>query len=189
MLPDVNLIEVISSEEIISQERNHLKSESLVDDSKFEGGSLLDDINNFDFDDKFGELEKLQQEAIWEDSKMYHMEKSLDAGSMINGYDKVTSPEGPQYESRVVRSSPAASLSNLGNTCFLNSVLYTLRFAPNFLHNLHHLVSDMNLNTINNSQVKVIDKYFKKYIFLWRNFNNFFFFTAKDFLFGPEYES
>lgn len=154
VLPDVNLIEVISSEEIISQERDHLKSESLVDDSKFEGGSLLDDINNFDFDDKFGELEKLQQEAIWEDSKMYHMEKSLDAGSMINGYDKVTSPEGPQYESRVVRSSPAASLSNLGNTCFLNSVLYTLRFAPNFLHNLHHLVSDMNLNTINNSQVK-----------------------------------
>lgn len=82
------------------------------------------------------------------------MDNSL-SGVMINGYDKVTSPEGPQYENRLVRSSPAASLSNLGNTCFLNSVLYTLRFAPNFLHNLHHLVSDMNLNTVNNSQVKV----------------------------------
>lgn len=80
VLPDVNLIEVISSEEIISQERDHLKSVSLVDDSKFEGGSLLDDINNFDIDDKFGELEKFQQEAIWEDSRMYNSEKSLDAG-------------------------------------------------------------------------------------------------------------
>lgn len=79
VLPDVNLIEVISSEEIISQGSSS-RSETLVDDNKFEGGSLLDDINNFDIDDKFGELEKFQQEAIWEDSKMYHMEKNLDSG-------------------------------------------------------------------------------------------------------------
>ena len=32
-----------------------------------------------------------------------------------------------------------ASLANLGNTCFLNSVLYTLRFTPGFCHSLHHL--------------------------------------------------
>merc|ERR1719510_1802291 len=38
-----------------------------------------------------------------------------------------------------------ASLCNLGNTCFLNSVLYTLRFTPGFLHNLHHLVTDLGL--------------------------------------------
>ena len=38
-----------------------------------------------------------------------------------------------------------ASLCNLGNTCFLNSVLYTLRFTPGFLHNLHHLVSDLGI--------------------------------------------
>jgi len=40
-----------------------------------------------------------------------------------------------------------ASLCNLGNTCFLNSVLYTLRFTPGFLHNLHHLVSDLGLGS------------------------------------------
>lgn len=42
-------------------------------------------------------------------------------------------------------SNSIASLCNLGNTCFLNSVLYTLRFTPGFLHNLHHLVSDLGL--------------------------------------------
>lgn len=41
-----------------------------------------------------------------------------------------------------------ATLCNIGNTCYLNSVLYTLRFAPNFLHNLHHLVREQNKNLI-----------------------------------------
>jgi len=36
-----------------------------------------------------------------------------------------------------------ASLANLGNTCFLNSVLYTLRFTPGFCHSLHHLHQDL----------------------------------------------
>jgi len=36
-----------------------------------------------------------------------------------------------------------ASLANLGNTCFLNSVLYTLRFTPGFCHALHHLHQDL----------------------------------------------
>uniref|UniRef100_W8BX22 Ubiquitin carboxyl-terminal hydrolase 1 n=2 Tax=Ceratitis capitata TaxID=7213 RepID=W8BX22_CERCA len=37
-----------------------------------------------------------------------------------------------------------ATLCNIGNTCYLNSVVYTLRFAPRFLHNLHHLIVDLS---------------------------------------------
>lgn len=36
-----------------------------------------------------------------------------------------------------------ATLSNIGNSCYLNSVLYTLRFAPYFLHKLHHLLENV----------------------------------------------
>lgn len=36
-----------------------------------------------------------------------------------------------------------ATLCNIGNSCYLNSVVYTLRFAPLFLHKLHHLIEDM----------------------------------------------
>lgn len=41
-------------------------------------------------------------------------------------------------------STPVATLLNLGNTCFLNSVLYTLRFTPGFAHLLHHLATDLS---------------------------------------------
>lgn len=43
---------------------------------------------------------------------------------------------------------PVATLLNLGNTCFLNSVLYTLRFTPGFAHLLHHLASDLREKTV-----------------------------------------
>lgn len=42
-----------------------------------------------------------------------------------------------------------ASLTNLVNTCYLNSVLYTLRYTPDFLRKCHHLVTDLyQINTI-----------------------------------------
>lgn len=68
--PDDEEIEVISSEDIVV---NPLPPEPI---STSDGGSLLDDINNFDFDDKFGEIEKFQQDAIWEDSTMHATEQN-----------------------------------------------------------------------------------------------------------------
>lgn len=52
-------------------------------------------------------------------------------------------------------SASMASLCNIGNSCYMNSVIYTLRFAPYFLHNLHHLVEDMSqINSRKENQIK-----------------------------------
>lgn len=69
--------------------------------------------------------------------------KKLAIGRMLNGYRS----NDNHYRSTGDNSQecPVATLSNVGNTCFLNSVLYTLRFAPTFLHNLHHLIGDLAL--------------------------------------------
>ena len=52
----------------------------------------------------------------------------------------LTDDEHQNYvNSGLASDSTIASLSNIGNSCYLNSVLYTLRFTPEFLHKLHHL--------------------------------------------------
>ncbi|XP_037048935.1 ubiquitin carboxyl-terminal hydrolase 1-like isoform X2 [Bradysia coprophila] len=48
------------------------------------------------------------------------------------------------YNQRKQITSSMATLCNIGNTCYLNSVVYTLRFAPRFLHNLHHVCDDLS---------------------------------------------
>lgn len=63
-----------------------------------------------------------------------------------------------------------ATLCNLGNTCFLNSVLYTLRFTPSFLHNLHHLTTDLSI--LNEKQLLTKVNTFEK-------LNFFFFFSIR----------
>uniref|UniRef100_A0A182QGM6 USP domain-containing protein n=1 Tax=Anopheles farauti TaxID=69004 RepID=A0A182QGM6_9DIPT len=65
----------------------------------------------------------------------------------FNGRDTVVGAAVTNATSMVTHnmSNSLATLCNIGNSCYMNSVLYTLRFAPNFTHNLHHLVEFLEL--------------------------------------------
>lgn len=37
------------------------------------------------------------------------------------------------------------ALQNIGNSCYMNAVLYALRFTPNFTHFIHHLMQNLGI--------------------------------------------
>lgn len=78
------------------------------------------------------------------DPRLQSEDRAVGNGYVTRGLhnDENASALGNQY---YPNSQPMiATLCNIGNTCYLNSVVYTLRFAPLFLHNLHHLVEDLS---------------------------------------------
>nr|XP_023024808.1 ubiquitin carboxyl-terminal hydrolase 1 [Leptinotarsa decemlineata] len=90
---------------------------------------------------------QLKRKNVFEEGTISNKKQALD--EMLNGYRGDQKNNGD-----VLQDSPVATLSNMGNTCFLNSVLYTLRFAPTFLHNLHHLIGDLTLVSSRLNQTK-----------------------------------
>ncbi|KAH8272073.1 hypothetical protein KR026_002440 [Drosophila bipectinata] len=62
------------------------------------------------------------------------------------GSNPTGSGSGLNGSAGTVNHAPSmGTLCNIGNSCYLNSVVYTLRFAPHFLHNLHHLIHDLGV--------------------------------------------
>lgn len=64
-----------------------------------------------------------------------------------------------------------ATLCNIGNSCYLNSVVYTLRFAPLFLHKLHHLIEDMATIYIKLNPTKHKSSSLGRNVSLWQGHN------------------
>lgn len=96
---------------------------------------------------KFKNSEHLKRKYSFAESNIPAKKQLI--GEMLNGYRADQKNAGD-----ALQDSPVATLSNMGNTCFLNSVLYTLRFAPTFLHNLHHLIGDLAIVNLRFSQIK-----------------------------------
>ncbi|XP_031787495.1 ubiquitin specific protease-like isoform X2 [Nasonia vitripennis] len=81
------------------------------------------------------------------------------SSKMLNDFQRLGSNHrdaGCDVTSNVITGGlRIATLCNLGNTCFLNSVLYTLRCTPSFLHNLHHLATDLSIVSEKQLQTKI----------------------------------
>ena len=72
----------------------------------------------------------------------------LDSGRFSSNSNSTAAAKSISSSIASSSQTSVASLCNLGNTCFLNSVLYTLRFTPGFLHNLHHLTADLGIGLV-----------------------------------------
>lgn len=99
---------------------------------------------------KFGSKRKIEDtETLSEHSNMYDYRHQITATKSereTNGYN---GNKAEPYDDSLMNvylggsNNSIGTLCNIGNSCYLNSVIYTLRFAPQFMHKLHHLVDDM----------------------------------------------
>lgn len=58
---------------------------------------------------------------------------------------EISDSEAPNKKIKTEKPFWMGALCNFGNSCYLNAVLYALRFTPNFLHNLHHFQDNVNI--------------------------------------------
>ncbi|XP_056640161.1 ubiquitin carboxyl-terminal hydrolase 1 [Diorhabda carinulata] len=96
---------------------------------------------------KYKTSDQLKRKYAFEEDSIPAKKQAFN--EMLNGYRGEQRSNGDSSQ-----DPPVATLSNMGNTCYLNSVLYTLRFAPTFLHNLHHLIGDLSLVSSKLNQTK-----------------------------------
>lgn len=100
-------------------------------------------------DRTFEKRYKLEEEKV---IKMYDYRPT--AASIKNDSEYISSKSNEEDEENMINAfyqqrylggsnNSIATLCNIGNSCYLNSVIYTLRFAPKFLHKLHHLCDDL----------------------------------------------
>lgn len=101
---------------------------------------------------EFSEVKKTKKKNL--EMSIYdqrHQSFDVAASSSGNYLTKLSSARTEEQPSTVLQHSstvgPDCSMStlcNIGNTCYLNAVIYTLRYAPSFLHNIHHLIEDLS---------------------------------------------
>lgn len=89
-------------------------------------------------------LSKFDYEKINKRNKMYDYRMGAEP-IPVNANIPIKDSEEDNENSMETLDGAIATLCNIGNSCYLNSIIYTLRFAPQFLHKLHHLVSNFTI--------------------------------------------
>lgn len=99
---------------------------------------------------KFGSKRKIEEdiEKLSEYGNMYDYRHQITTTKSERDTSSYNGNKTEPYDDSLNlggSNNSIGTLCNIGNSCYLNSVIYTLRFAPQFMHKLHHLVDDMKL--------------------------------------------
>lgn len=101
---------------------------------------------------KFGDFDLLspQQDVIRQDISLQIMSEAdqeqhlkhttpslAESAAIESTTDSIPAP--------LCSSNIMGALENIGNSCYMNAVLYVMRFTPSFTHNLHHVASNLRI--------------------------------------------